>query len=127
MTNLNSYTVTCICEITASTVVNNCKNWKKATKKAAPEIQEDIRIIHNVVQDFEEFWDTIEEEDCDDCGDGEWEVRQTAEFSMTVEVKDKNWKSAGSKALEIAQDDLEIISSDGVAIDWKPITEDMVE
>ncbi|MFN6199710.1 MAG: hypothetical protein AN484_17710 [Aphanizomenon flos-aquae WA102] len=127
MKNLTSYTVTCICEITGSITVNDCKTWEKAAKKAAPEIQEDIEILHNIVQDFEEFWQTITEDNCSDCGDGEWEVNQTAELSMTVEVNAKKWKEAAEKALEIAQDDLGIISGDDVDIYWKPITEDMVE
>lgn len=125
---LTAYTVTCICEITGSTVVIDCKTWKKAAKKAAPEIQNDIEITHTKpVQDFETDWQKITEDDCSDCGDGEWEVNQTAELSMTVEVKSKDWKEAGRLALGIAEDAVEIVSSNDVALDWKRITEDMVD
>lgn len=123
---LTAYTVTCICEIVGSTVVNDCKTWKKAAKKAEPLIQNDIEITHNLT-DFETDWAKITEDNCEDCGDGEWEVRQTAELSMCVEVHAKDWKSAATKALEIAQDSVEIISSNDVNIDWQRITEDMVD
>ena len=124
---LTSYTVTCICEITGSIVVNDCKTWKKAAKAASPLIQNDVEITHTKpVQDFETDWHKITEADCDDCGEGEWQVSQSAELSMCVEVKAKDWKQAGRIALEIAQDNVEIVSSDDVNVDWQRITEDMV-
>lgn len=128
MTNLNSYTVTCVCKITGSTFVNDCKRWGKAAKKAEELIQEDIEISHSDnVSVFETDWEKITENDCEDCGDGEWEVSQSAELSMCIEVQATSWKNAATEALEIAQDSVEIVSNNDVDIDWEKITEDMVD
>ena len=126
---LTTYTVTVVCEITASIVVDDCKTWQKAAKKALPLIQNDVEITHTKpVQDFETDWHKITENECEDCGDGEWQVSQSAELTMTVEVVPaKDWKTAATKALEIAQDNVEIVSSDDVNVDWQRITEDMVD
>ena len=126
---LTAYTVSVVCEITASVVVNDCKTWKKAAKKACSLIQNDVEITHtNPVQDFETDWNKITENECEDCGDGEWQVSQSAELTMTVEVHAhaKDWKTVATKALEIAQDNVEIVSSDDVNVDWQRVTEDMV-
>ena len=128
MTNLISYTVTCVCKITGSTVVNDCKRWGRAAKKAEGLIQEDIEISHSDnVSVFETDWEKITENDCEDCNDGEWQVSQSAELSMCIEVQATNWKNAATAALEIAQDSVEIVSHNDVIIDWAKITEDMVD
>ena len=123
-----TYTVTVVCEITASAVVEDCKTWQKAVKKALPLIQNDVEITHTKpVQYFETYWHIITENECENFGDSEWQISQSAELTMTVEVHAKDWKTAATKALEIAQDNVEIVSSDDVNVDWQRITEDMVD
>ncbi|MFM6156925.1 MAG: hypothetical protein ACKPE3_28675 [Sphaerospermopsis kisseleviana] len=57
----------------------------------------------------------------------EFEVTVIAEVVITVSgISADNWKQAADKALQVAQDNLEIISDTDVSIDWQPITEDMV-
>ncbi|MFM7372244.1 MAG: hypothetical protein ACKO2Z_31550 [Sphaerospermopsis kisseleviana] len=57
----------------------------------------------------------------------EYEVTVIAEVVITVSgISAANWKQAADKALQVAQDNLEIISDTDVSIDWQPITEDMV-
>lgn len=57
-------------------------------------------------------------------------VTVTAEISCIVEVEATDWKAAAAKALEMAQDEVEITwgtSCDSPEIDWNRITEDRVE
>lgn len=57
-------------------------------------------------------------------------VTVTAEISCIVEVTATDWRAAASKALETAQNEVEITwggECDSPEIDWNQITEDRVE
>ena len=71
-------------------------------------------------------WLKLTEDDCCNYGD-EWEVTQKANIVLAVQVKATDWKQAAIDALNIAQNDLEIISESDVNVIWQSIREDMVD
>jgi hypothetical protein len=122
-TELTTYTVTCVCEL-STTTVTGCTTWKQAAKKAKSSIQ-DIEINSTFI--VETDWLKLTEDDCSDYGNGEWEVTQKAEIVLAVQVKATDWKQAATEAMTVAQIDLEIISDDDVNVIWRRVTEDMVD
>lgn len=72
-------------------------------------------------------WLKLTEDDCSDYDNGEWEVNQKAEIVLSVKVKATDWKQAATEAMTVAQNDLEIISDDGINVIWQRITENMVD
>jgi|688.fasta_scaffold538686_2 hypothetical protein len=127
-TTLKTYIVTCICQISTSIVVND-KIWKKAAKKAEQLVQEDVEIDwdYRIIPNVEVNWQKPALENAIIWGDGEWEVCVSAEVIFQLEVDACNWKEAAKLALELAQNNLEVISDTDVNIDWQRITEDMVD
>lgn len=121
---LTTYTVTCICELSAMVTVTGCKTWKQAAKKAKSNIQ-DIEVNSAFI--VETNWLKLTEDDCSDYDNGEWEVTQKAEIVLSVPVKATDWKQAATGAMTVAQNDLEIISESDVNVIWRRITEDMVD
>ena len=120
---LTTYTVNCACELSTMTTVTGCKTWKQAAKKAKSTIQ-DIEVNSTFM--VETDWLKLTENDCCNYGD-DWEVTQKAEIVLSVEVNATDWKQAAIDALNIAQNDLEIISNDDVNVIWQHVTEDMVD
>ncbi len=120
---LTTYTVTCICELSALTTVTGCKTWKQAAKKAKSSIQ-DIEVNSAFI--VETDWLKLTEDDCCNYGD-DWEVTQKANIVLSVKVKATDWKQAATEAMTVAQDDLEIISESDVDVIWQRVTEDMVD
>jgi hypothetical protein len=117
------YTVNCACELSTMTTVTGCKTWKQAAKKAKSSIQ---AIEINSTFMVETDWLKLTEDDCCNYGD-EWEVTIKAEIVLAVQVEATDWKQAQSVAMTLAQNDLEIISDDGVNVIWRRVTEDMVD
>ena len=120
---LTAYTVTCVCEIATITTIAGCKTWKQAAKKAKASMQ---NIEVNSTFMVETDWLKLTEDDCCNYGD-EWEVTQKANIVLAVQVKATDWKQAAIDALNIAQNDLEIISESDVNVIWQSIREDMVD
>lgn len=120
---LTTYTVTCVCELSTLTTVTGCKTWKQAAKKAKS--NQDIEINSAFI--VETDWLKLTEDDCSDYDNGEWEVTQKAEINLAVPVEATDWKQAATKAMIVAQNDLEIISDNDVDLIWRRITEDMVD
>lgn len=120
---LTTYTVTCVCELSTLTTVTGCKTWKQAAKKAKS--NQDIEINSAFI--VETDWLKLTEDDCSDYDNGEWEVTQKAEIVLSVKVEATDWKQAATKAMIVAQNDLEIISDNDVDLIWRRITEDMVD
>lgn len=120
---LTTYTVTCVCELSTLTTVTGCKTWKQAAKKAKS--NQDIEINSAFI--VETDWLKLTEDDCSDYDNGEWEVTQKAEINLAVPVEATDWKQAATKAMIVAQNDLEIISESDVDLIWRRVTEDMVD
>ncbi|MFM6007989.1 MAG: hypothetical protein ACKPA7_29460, partial [Sphaerospermopsis kisseleviana] len=115
--------VTVIAEIATNITVIGKKNWdwKKAALAAST-------LLHITVGEYDCIinWQEVKEDDCSSDG-SDWEINVKAEVITYVSgISADNWKQAADKALQVAQDNLEIISGLDVSIDWQPITEDMV-
>ncbi|MFM6138513.1 MAG: hypothetical protein ACKPCP_30980, partial [Sphaerospermopsis kisseleviana] len=101
-------------------------DWKKAAKAASIQLSKGKIFITVGEYDCIIDWQEVKKEDCSSDG-SDWEVNVKAEVITYINGIDAaNWKQAADKALQVAQDNLEIISDTDVSIDWQPITEDMV-